>query len=105
LCRRWLPKRPRYHLHFTPTHASWLNQVERWFALLRQRQIKRGSHASVRELEAAISEFVAAHKQNPKPFVSTKTADQILASIARLLLRRWPHMARTVMLEINDAGN
>lgn len=81
--RRWLQKRPRYHLHFTPTHASWLNQVERWFALLTQRQIKRGSHASVRELEAAVSEFVAAHNQNPKPFIWTKTADQILSSIAR----------------------
>jgi transposase len=81
--RRWLQKRPRYQLHFTPTHASWLNQVERWFALLTQRQIKRGSHASVRELEGAISEFIAAHNQNPKPFVWTKTADQILASIAR----------------------
>jgi len=81
--RRWLQNRPRYHLHFTPTHASWLNQVERWFALLTQRQIKRGSHASVQELEAAISEFIAAHNHNPKPFVWTKTADQILASIAR----------------------
>ena len=81
--RRWLQKRPRYHLHFTPTHASWLNQVERWFALLTQRQIKRGLHASVRELEAAISDFITVHNQNPKPFVWTKTADQILASIAR----------------------
>ena len=81
--RRWLQKRPRYHLHFTPTHASWLNQVERWFALLTQRQIKRGSHASVQELEAAISEFITTHNKNPKPFVWTKTADQIVASIAR----------------------
>lgn len=81
--RRWLQKRPRYHLHFTPTHSSWLNQVERWFALLTQRQIRRGSHTSVRELEDAISEFIAVHNQNPKPFVWTKTADQILASIAR----------------------
>jgi len=81
--RRWLQTRPRYHLHFTPTHASWLNQVERWFALLTQRQIKRGSHASVRELEGAISEFIAVHNHSPKPFVWTKTADQILASIAR----------------------
>ena len=68
LVRHWLQKRPRYHLHFTPTHASWLNQVERWFALLTQRQIKRGSHASVRELEDAIPEFIAVHNQNPKPF-------------------------------------
>ncbi len=83
LVRQWLQKRPRYHLHFTPTHASWLNQVERWFALLTQRQIKRGSHRSVQELETAIGEFIAAHNQQPKPFRWTKSADQILASIAR----------------------
>src|SRR5271170_23457 len=83
LIRHWLQKRPRYHLHFTPTHASWLNQVERWFALLTQRQIKRGSHTSVQELEAAIRQFIAAHNQQPKPFHWTKSADQILASIAR----------------------
>lgn len=83
LVRQWLQKRPRYHLHFTPTHASWLNQVERWFALPTQRQIKRGSHRSVQELEAAIKQFIAAHNQQPKPFRWTKTADQILASIAR----------------------
>ena len=83
LVRQWLQKRPRHHLHFTPTHASWLHQVERWFALLTQRQIKRGSHRSVQELEAAIREFIAAHNQQPKPFHWTKSADQILASIAR----------------------
>jgi transposase len=83
LVRQWLQKRSRYHLHFTPTHASWLNQVERWFALLTQRQIKRGSHTSVQELETAIREFIAVHNQQPKPFRWTKSADQILASIAR----------------------
>jgi transposase len=83
LVRRWLLNRPRYHLHFTPTHASWLNQVERWFALLTDRQIKRASHASVQELEDAIREFIKVHNQHPKPFRWTKTADQILASIAR----------------------
>lgn len=83
LVRRWLLKRPRYHLHFTPTHASWLNQVERWFALLTERQIKRGSHSSVQELEDAIREFIKVHNQQPKPFRWTKSADQILASIAR----------------------
>src|ERR1700752_4933788 len=83
LVRQWLQKRPRYHLHFTPTHASWLNQAERWFALLTQRQIKRGSHRSVQELEAAIREFIAAHNQLPQPFRWAKSADQILASIAR----------------------
>ena len=83
LVRGWLQKRPRYHLHFTPTHASWLNQVERWFALLTQRQIKRGSHRSVAELETAIRDFIAVHNQQPRPFRWTKSADQILASIAR----------------------
>jgi hypothetical protein len=78
-----LQKRPRYHLHFTPTHASWLNQVERWFALLTQRQIKRGSDRSVQELETAIRAFIHAHNQQPKPFRWTKSADQILASITR----------------------
>ena len=81
--RDWLKKRPRYHLHFTPTHSSWLNQVERWFALLTQRQIKRGSHYSVADLEAAIREFIAVHNQQPHPFLWTKSADQILATIAR----------------------
>lgn len=83
LVRRWLQKRTRYHLHFTPTHASWLNQVERWFALLTQRQIKRGSHRSVQELEDPIRDFIKVHNQHPKPFRWTKSADQILASIAR----------------------
>ncbi len=81
--RKWLQKRPHYHLHFTPTHASWLNQVERWFALLTERQIKRGSHRSVQELEQAIREFITVHNQQPKPFRWTKSANQILASIAR----------------------
>jgi transposase len=83
LVHRWLLKRPRYHLHFTPTHASWLNQVERWFALLTERQIKRGSHRSVHDLEDAIREFIKVHNQQPKPFRWTKSADQIMASITR----------------------
>src|SRR6201982_2339268 len=91
LVRRWLQKRTRHHLHFTPTHASWLNQVERWFALLTQRQIKRGSHRNVQELEAAIREFIAAHNQQPQPFRWTKSADQILAPIARLAPPTFAH--------------
>ena len=83
LVRERLGKRPRYHLHFNPTHACWLNQVERWFALLSQRQIKRGSHRSVGDLESAVCEFIVAHNKQPKPFRWTKSADQILASIAR----------------------
>ena len=87
LIRNWLAKRPRFHLHFTPTYASWINMVERWFGLLTQRQIKRGAHRSVPELEKAIKEFLAAHNGDPKPFVWTKTADEILASIARFAQR------------------
>jgi transposase len=81
--RQWLQRHPRYHLHFSPTHSSWINQVERWFALLSQRQIKRGSHHTVRELELAIEQFIAAHNENPKPFVWTKNADQILEGLRR----------------------
>jgi transposase len=83
LIKRWLQRRPRYHLHFTPTHSSWINQVERWFALISQRQIKRGSHHTVGELEGAIREFIQTHNENPRPFHWTKTADQILKSIQR----------------------
>jgi transposase len=85
--RAWFAKRPRFHIHFTPTYGSWLNLVERWFGLLTERQIKRGAHRSVRALEAAIKEFLDAHNEDPKPFVWTKTADEILASIARFAQR------------------
>lgn len=81
--KAWLAKRPRYHLHFTPTHGSWLNQVERWFGLLTQRQIKRGAHTSVAALKTAIGEFLNAHNERSSPFAWTKSADEILASIAR----------------------
>lgn len=87
IIKAWLAKRPRYHLHFTPTKGSWINQVERWFGLLTQRAIKRGAHCSVASLKAAIEEFMAAHNDDPKPFVWTKSADDILASIARFATR------------------
>lgn len=83
IIRRWFARRPRYHLHFTPTHASWLNLIERWFGLLTERQIRRGSHASVWQLKTAIQEFLDASNEHPEPFVWTKSADTILASIAR----------------------
>lgn len=83
LIRRWLAKRPRFHIHFTPTGASWLNLVERWFALLSQKQIKRGSHRSTQQLVAAIKRYLELHNSQPKPFVWTKTADEILESVAR----------------------
>jgi transposase len=87
LIQRWLAKRPRFHVHFTPTYGSWLNLVERWFAELTNKQVRRGVHRSVAELETAIRIFIAAHNADPKPFVWTKTADQILASIARFAQR------------------
>lgn len=80
---RWLLKHPRFHLHFIPTHSSWLNLVERWFALLSERQIKRGAHTSVRDLQRAIHEFLQVSNSSPKPFVWTKTADEILDKVAR----------------------
>lgn len=85
--QRWLAKRPRYHLHFTPTSASWINLVERWFAALTDKQLRRGVHRSTTELEDAIDDYIAIHNADPKPFVWTKTADQILASLARFCKR------------------
>jgi len=83
LIRHWLVKRPRYHLHFTPTSASWLNLVESWFALLTARQLRRGVFRSTRALEQAIRSYIANSNDNPKPFVWTKSADDILASVER----------------------
>lgn len=85
--RRWLAKRPRYHLHFTPTSASWLNLVERWFAALTEKQLRRGVHRSTRALEAAIRQYLAVYNTQPRPFVWTKTADEILATVARFCHR------------------
>ena len=79
----WLARHPRCHLHFTPTGASWLNQVERWFALLADKQIKRGVHRSIQHLKADIAAFIQTHNAEPKPFVWTKSADAILQTIAR----------------------
>lgn len=87
LIQRWLAKRPRYHLHFTPTHASWLNLVERWFAALTEKQLRRGVHRSTRELEQTIEHYLAVTNTDPRPFVWTKSADAILASIARFCIR------------------
>lgn len=75
------------HVHFTPTSASWLNQVERWFATLTERQLRRGTHRSTVELESAIRDYLALGNRDPKPFVWTKTPDQILESIKRFCLR------------------
>jgi transposase len=85
--KAWFAKRPRYHLHFTPTYASWLNQVERWFALLSERQIRRGVHRSVNDLEESVAAFIASHNADPQPFRWTKSADDILQSVARFCQR------------------
>ncbi len=77
--KEWLEKHPRYHLHFTPTSASWLNQIEIWFSLLTQRQIRRGIFKSVKDLVDAIERYIAAHNQDPTPFIWTKTSEQVLA--------------------------
>jgi len=81
--KRWLLRHPRFHLHFTPTGASWLNLVERWFAELTTKKIKRGAHTSVPALERDIRAWIATWNEDPRPFVWLKTADQILASLAR----------------------
>jgi transposase len=87
IIRKWFAKRPRFHVHFTPTYGSWINLVERWFAELTNKRIRRGVFRSVKDLEAAIRQYIDVHNENPKPFVWTKTADQILASIARYAQR------------------
>jgi transposase len=81
--QKWLAAHPRFVLHFTPTSASWLNLVERWFAELTNKKLKRGAHRSVRALNADIRAWIETWNENPKPFVWTKTADHILESIAR----------------------
>jgi transposase len=85
--RRWVAAHPRFHLHFTPTRAAWLTLVERWFAVLSTKQIKRGAHRSTRALEDTIRESLNLTNESPQPFVWTKTADEILASIARYCQR------------------
>jgi transposase len=81
LIHNWLVKRPRFQLHFTPTSASWLNLVECWFGLITQKQIRRGSFRSTKELEEAIHRYLETYNQNPRPFIWTKTADQIFESL------------------------
>lgn len=80
LIRKWLLKRPRFHVHFTPTYGSWLNLVERWFAELANKRIRRGAFRSVKELQPAIREFIAVHNENRQPFVWTRFARRTLAS-------------------------
>ena len=91
--KAWLARHPRFHLHFTPTGSSWINQVERWFGFLTDQKIKRGAHKSVRALEDDIRDWIADWNTHPRPFIWTKTAEEILDSLARFCRR------------ISDAGH
>ena len=81
--KRWLKHHKRFHLHFTPTSASWLNMVERFFAEITRKRIRRGIFTSVAELESAIMEYLNNHNADPTPFVWTKSADEILKKVAK----------------------
>lgn len=85
--RRWLVRHPRFHLHFTPTYSSWINLVERWFAALTEKKIRRSTHKSLKRLEDDLKRYIEVNNENPKPFVWTKTADEILAAVARFCKR------------------
>jgi transposase len=84
---KWLAAHPRFHMHFTPTYSSWLNQVERWFALLTDKRLRRGTHTSVAALEKDLRDWINTWNQNPKPFAWTKTADEILDRLTAYLQR------------------
>jgi hypothetical protein len=90
MIRRWLLKRSRFHGHFTPTSASWLNLVECWFSILQRRELARGVYRSTHALERASRQYVAAANAEAKPFIWTKTADDILAAVARFCTRGPP---------------
>jgi transposase len=85
--KAWLARHPRFHLHFTPTGSSWINQVERWFGFLADQMLRRGVHKSVQALEADIRAWIADWNQHPRPFIWTKTAEEILESLARYCRR------------------
>lgn len=85
--KRWLVGHPRFHLHFTPTSSSWLNLVERWFGELTQKKIRRGTHTSVRDLQTDIRDWTKTWNENPRPYVWTKTADEILTKLAAFCTR------------------
>jgi transposase len=87
MINNWLARHPRFHVHFTPTGSSWVNQVERWFGLITDKLIRRGVHTSIAALEADIRAWIDTWNANPRPFVWTKTADEILNSLAKYLAR------------------
>jgi transposase len=85
--KAWLARHPRFHMHFTPTSSSWINQVERWFGFLADQKIRRGAHKSVQALETDIRDWINDWNANPRPFIWTKTAEEILESLARFCRR------------------
>lgn len=104
--QRWLKKHKRFHFHFVPTYSSWLNQVERWFGLLTERALRRSVHRSTQALERTIRDFIDAHNDEPKPFIWTKTADQIIASVARHCQRQLDLYGNDrLKTEIADSGH
>ena len=105
LIRNWFAKRPRVHVPFTPAYGSWLNLVERWFAELTNKQLRRGVHRSVAQLKAAIREFIAAHQASPKPCIWTKSADEILASIARFAQRTLDFQVAPLIARTTRSGH
>ena len=105
LIRRWFARHPRFHPHCTPTYAAWLHRVERWFAALEMKHLRRGGHDSVRSRESAIREFIDASTTAGQPYVWTKTADDLLASIARVALRTGTvHDRQQVMSRTTGTG-
>ena len=100
--RKWFARRPRWHVHFTPTSASWLNLVERFFAELTEKQIKRGAHRSVHELKTAITSYIDKRNAVPKPFKWVRTADQILAAVKRYCQRIAP---TAIIAQTPDSGH
>ena len=87
--RRWLVRHPRFHIHFTPTYSSWINLVERWFSALTEKKLRRSTHKSVRRLERDLKGYIEINNESPKPFVWAKTADEILAAVARFCKRTY----------------
>jgi transposase len=104
--KAWLAKHPRFHMHFTPTGSSWLNQVERWFGFLTDQKIRRGAHKSIQSLEKDIRHWMKAWNEDPKPFVWKKSAEEILDSLARYLRRVTGQDAKDQLLQrSSDAGH
>jgi len=85
--RKWLARHPRFHVHFTPTYASWINLVESWFGVLTNRRLRRGSFRSTRQLETAVKEYLEENNETPQPFIWTKNADEIIDSVKRFCLQ------------------